>query len=209
VEGGVDLAGRLESHYRPYLQALETLEIRLRSELPRRAAGVEREPRSRAHLRGEVEAISRRIVDVEQAAEPEGGRRRRWVVHVPALLVIGFAMWALVRRVIESLLSPDAERGFFSELAYALFTALDPFYLAGVATSVVLAYVATVVVLWMREAAAVDLALSEAERELRDKVRRFGEGVLESASEEVRAFRGELTEIRELVSGAESTAGSD
>ena len=202
-------AERASEHYRPWFEAVENLLREADVEAGEMIAFREGPPRTGKAGEGvfeDVEAAVRRRVAAE---EERLARRSRIWNHLLALIVLGLFAWSFIypplRGAAERLLgeSRTSWGAIVKDFFLSLLSGLDPSFLVGFMLAMVLAYVATAAVSWVRQVDRIERAITEAEEEVRAKAAAHGEAVKGRVGGLLRRWLEEREEIRRLLAPPE------
>ena len=190
-----DLAARIERHYLGYLEAARNLARRFNAELVGISwnssvhAANESSPGEKALWLPAAAAV------LQRAATPNISPRgilNRLQAHSLPLLVLLSAIGLRFAHI----LGPN--QGTLSRFS-ALIGFFSPMWLLNTALAVALAYVATAVVLWLREIQRLDSALMLGEKQVREQVEIMGSEQLRQIQQRLHSLEREMHWVQQIV----------
>jgi hypothetical protein len=200
-----NIGARIQHHYRAYFESLANLRARIDSEVAGTAlATTARNDRdelpskvleSPAALTGR---LGRELEAQLAAGEQTPMRRRRFLCHLPALGVLGLAIWSRVYPLLDSI-TGSGERGFFSTLFSTLWSTLSPTFLVGILISIVLAYLVSAIVVWIREMQMLEGQIADGEQKVREEISRHGDKVIGAVDGRVQSLHDEFQQLRKVI----------
>ncbi len=200
----IDLPARLYQHYRGFFESLGNLKARVESEiagtsLAQPAIAPKSETRD---LVESADSLTARLGQAFAHRLSEGDHRSRrlarWLTHLPALGVLGMALWSCVYPVLDSAFG-SSERGFFSALVRSVIGSLSPSFLIFVALAVLLAYLLSAVAVWVREVQRLEAEVADAERMAHDEILEHGSRVVSDIDQRVQSLHHEFGQLEQLL----------
>ena len=88
---------------------------------------------------------------------------------------------------------------FFVAIAKAFFGTLNPMFIFGLIFSVIIAYLVTALVLWIRETQVLDGHIADAEKAIREDVRTKGQSIVDQLSANVDSLSSEYSNLQNLI----------
>jgi MFS superfamily sulfate permease-like transporter len=123
---------------------------------------------------------------------------RRLLCHLPAICVVGLAIWSRVYPLLDSI-TGWSDRGFFATLFSTIWSTLSPSFLIGIAFSIVLAYLFSAVFVWIREIQILEGEIADAERLVSEEVRKHGNQVISTIDGRVQSLHDEFEQLSKVI----------
>lgn len=183
-------AGRIKDHYRAYVDAVDNClrEIELLS-ITSVSAGF---PKEKWAMTLVIPSL----------------KRSRWRNHALPLLVLGLFLWSFaypaVNGAVRRILGEEGATWgkVLKDLLLSLIESLQPSALAGMILLICISYAATAVLAWTRQVQRIERAVRRAEDGVRKRVHGEGQRALLEASERLKTWQAERTELEKLLGGA-------
>jgi predicted GTPase len=197
---------RIHHHYRAFFESLANLRARIASEVAGTALADGRPADRNDGTEGvkieSPEAVTNRLgreFEIRLARREQRPRRMsRWLCHGPAILVVGLAIWSRIYPLLDSIRG-SSDRGFFATLVRTVWTTLSPSFLIGIGFSVVLAYLASAIFVWIREIQILDAEIADGEQEVREQIRKHGEQVISAIDGRVQSLHDEFEQLSRVI----------
>ena len=135
---------------------------------------------------------------VHEEIEPPS-RLWRIVTHVPAIGVLFIAVWTQIYPILKSVIGAG-DGGLFGALFTAILNMFNPTFILGIVFSVVLAYAATALFVWLREVQKLDHNLLIAEKMVRSAIHDHGQVVVDELDDRVQSLHTEFEQLAKLLS---------
>ena len=197
-----ELGARVHHHYRGFFEAAKNLQARFQSEFAgSRIASVNLVATDIAVDPGDSaeqwsSRMAKQAIGQIQSQESNGKKWSRFLWHIPAVGTVFMAIWSRVDPIISSF---SGEGNFFVAIAKAFFGTLNPMFVFGLLLMVVIAYLLTAFVLWIRETQVLDGHIADAESEIRKDVSAKGQGIIDQLSANVTGLLDEYSGLEEIL----------
>jgi hypothetical protein len=208
-----NIGARIHHHYRAFFESLDNLRARIESEvagtalagtapsIPAPSAQRNGLPASSAALESPAALTGRLGRELEAqiaTGEQPPMRRRRLFCHLPALAVVGLAIWSRVYPLIDSI-AGTSDRGFFTTLFSTIWSTLSPAFLVGMLLSIVLAYLVSATLVWIREIQMLEGEIADGEQKVREEIRKHGDQVIGAIDGRVQSLHEEFEQLRQVI----------
>jgi len=187
-----ELGQRVLQHYRSFYDSIKNVRARFTSEFSgskiRLATLKDMEADDALRVTpSELGTHLQEAVRQEREVIPLG---RRWLAHVPALGTLVLAFWGQVYDVL------DGSQG----MIWSIIETLSPMFIISTILGVIFVYALTAFVIWLREIQVTDHAITLAEQQTREAVRKSGEQAIDQLDADVNELHDEFEQLESLVS---------
>ena len=197
-----EMESRVHHHYRGFFEAARNLQARFQSEfagskiananlLDAETGIAPSDSSEQWSARMATQAIGQ-----IQSQERPGKKWSRFLWHVPAIGTLFMAIWSRIDPIMASF---SGEGNFFVAIAKAFFGTLNPMFIFGLIFSVIIAYLVTALVLWIRETQVLDGHIADAEKAIREDVRTKGQSIVDQLSANVDSLSSEYSNLQNLI----------
>ncbi len=194
-----EIANRIHQHYRAFYEALGNLRARFASELVGTSMADKTPVIADAReIAPSTREMAQRFYRELHAETTPPSRFHRSICHVPAMGMVFIGFWRCLHPILESF---DATSGqsFFGALLKATIGFLSPTFLLGIVFAVLVAYLATGLVLWLHEVQGLDKRIQTAEVQVREAARVYGGEVVGKLDGSVKELKTEFDALNALI----------
>ena len=199
-----DLGTRIHLHYRGFFELLANLKARVKSEIAGSSLATEltRPMRELPQTLESPEALTARLGREFNHRLNEANRARapmaKWMAHVPAIGVLGLAVWSRLYPLLDSI-AGTSDQGFLAALFRAVIGSLSPTFLVGVALALLMSYLIFALLIWAREKNLLDAEVADQERRIAQQILEYGQRVVNSVDDRVQALHQEFEQLDALI----------
>ena len=194
-----EMEARVHHHYRGFFEAAKNLQARFQSEfagskiattsLMNEDTGTDPGDSSE---QWSAKMATQAIAQIQSQERP-ARKWSRFLWHLPAIGTLFMAIWSRIDPVLSG------EGNIFVAIARAFFGTMNPMFVFGLVLMVIIAYLLTAFVLWVRETQVLDGHISDAENAIRADVRKKGQSIIEKLSANVDSLSSEYTSLEKLL----------
>ena len=187
-----ELGQRVLTHYRSFYDSIKNVRARFTSEFSgsKIRLATLKEMEADDALRVTPSHLGTHLQEAVRQEREVIPMSRRWLAHVPGIGTLLLTLWGQVHDVL------DGRQG----MLWAIFETLNPTFIIGTILGVILIYALTAFVIWLREIQKTDHAITIAEQETRDAVRKSGVEAIDQLDADVAALHAEFEQLESLVS---------
>jgi hypothetical protein len=198
-----DLGPRIHLHYLGLFGLLANLNSRIRSEMAegslvhdftpplREGTPMLESPENLTARLGRE--FSQRLNDGRPTVRPRG----KWLPHLPALGVLGLAVWSRLYPVLDSL-TEAGRPPLWTALWRVVISGLSPSFLIGTAAAAIASYLVLALWVWAREKSRLEGQIVDEERHIAQQVRNYGQQVVTSLDQGVQLLQREFAALEAL-----------
>ncbi len=197
-----EMESRVHHHYRGFFEAARNLQARFQSEFAGSKiananlmdADTGTDPGDSSE-QWSARMATQAIAQIQSQERP-GKKWTRFLWHLPAIGTLVMAIWSRIDPVMNAV---GGEGNFFVAIARAFFGTMNPMFVFGLILMVIIAYLLTAFVLWVRETQVLDGYIADAEKVIRDDVRAKGQSIVEKLSANVDSLSSEYSSLEKLL----------